>query len=412
VFARSHHRGFPVVEAGGLVGMITETDLTRASQQQRVGAVLIQDLMTTQLITIHPTTSLIRVVHLLNEHQISRLPVTVKDKLVGIITRADIIRAESDSAIGETGSDVFSQEPSYVAYQTRGTITGQGRLLVSLSNPQTSELLLRLAMAIAHKRNYELECLQVLQVPRHQRPAETSIDLLQHRELLDHAIRLGQRWQLSIHTQLRLAHDVSQAMLEAIRDEHIDLMLMGWKGQTSTPDRIWGDIVDTMVRRASCDLVLVKLTSKQLPPMPFREASGVSSLMQVLSWRRWLVAIAGGSNTHYVLKLLPSLISLSRDPEVYLCQVFSPHDPIDKTGLEQAANLLQQQFHLNIRVVPVVSDNVAEALVDAAAKTPADVIVLGASQDALLRQVIQGNIPQRVAARSQCNVMMLRKALD
>ena len=49
-----------------------------------------------------PTDSLSHVLYLLNRYQLSRLPVTEEEKLVGIITRADIIRAEADKLGGET----------------------------------------------------------------------------------------------------------------------------------------------------------------------------------------------------------------------------------------------------------------------------------------------------------------------
>lgn len=33
---------------------------------------------------------------------------------------------------------------------------------------------------------------------------------------------------------------------------------MGWKGNTITPGRVFGSVVDTLIRQAPCDVVLVK----------------------------------------------------------------------------------------------------------------------------------------------------------
>jgi len=40
-------------------------------------------------------------------------------------------------------------------------------------------------------------------------------------------------------------------MLETINERHIDLILMGWKGNTITPVGFFGSVVDTLVRQAT-----------------------------------------------------------------------------------------------------------------------------------------------------------------
>ncbi|MEM9769883.1 MAG: chloride channel protein, partial [Cyanobacteria bacterium P01_D01_bin.71] len=104
-FSRSHHRGFPVLSQGKLVGIITQTDLGD-NTQTRSGSLFVQDIMTPNPVTVKPESSLPHVLDLLNRLKVSRLPVTDGNKLVGIITRGDIIRAESERLSGkntETG---------------------------------------------------------------------------------------------------------------------------------------------------------------------------------------------------------------------------------------------------------------------------------------------------------------------
>ena len=170
-FSRSHHRGFPVVDQGKLVGIVTQTDLADLSRRPiDREAVSLVDIMTPQPVTVAPTDPLTHVLYLLNRFKLSRLPVTEGQKLVGIITRADIIRAEADQVTAETRWGPQA-EPSYVVYQTRSPAVGRGRLLVPLSNPHTAPQLLQLAAAIARDRKYELECLNVITIPRGNPPA-------------------------------------------------------------------------------------------------------------------------------------------------------------------------------------------------------------------------------------------------
>ncbi len=106
--------------------------------RQLSGDTPISEIMTPDPVIVEPTASLSNVLYLLDRYQLSRLPVLQGRKLVGIITRADIIRAEADKLNFKTGQIGPRPEPSYVVYQTQSPSTGRGRLLVPLANPQTA----------------------------------------------------------------------------------------------------------------------------------------------------------------------------------------------------------------------------------------------------------------------------------
>ena len=191
-FSRSHHRGFPVVDDSRPVGIVTLTDLDKVAQRQLPSTAVLKDIMTPQPITVSPPDTLSHVLYLLSRYKLSRLPVTDHRKLVGIITRSDILQVESDQLRG--GSDRMGPRaaPSYVVYQTRSPATGRGRLLLPLSNPQTANRMLQIAFAIAQERHYEVECLQVIPVPRHTSPAEATVNTTLSRRLLKQAVKQGE----------------------------------------------------------------------------------------------------------------------------------------------------------------------------------------------------------------------------
>ncbi|MCA1991741.1 MAG: CBS domain-containing protein, partial [Coleofasciculus sp. S288] len=408
-FSRSHHRGFPVVDNGELVGIITQTDLANASQRQLPGDTPLAQIMTPQPITVLPTDPLSQVLYLLNRYQLSRLPVTEGRKLVGIITRADIIRAEADKLSGETDQVGPRPEPSYVIYQTRAPALGKGRLLVPLANPQTAPILLQLAAAIAHKYDYEIECLQVISVPRSQSPAQAKVKTTKSRRLLRQAEKLGRTWEIPVHTQIRASHDTAQAILETIQERHISLILMGWKAEPPTsPDRIFGSVVDTLIRQAPCALVLVKLGHKE---EVHSDGAVVTSCPFPVAWNRWLVPIAGGPNSNYALHLLPALTSHSSAPTIKVTHVFSPSTVLpDTTALEQAAHFLNQKLSVTVDTIPVRSYSVPEAITHLAHAEQCDVVILGASREGLLQQVVNGNIPEAIARGVNSTVILVRSA--
>ncbi|NJL36556.1 MAG: CBS domain-containing protein [Leptolyngbyaceae cyanobacterium SM1_4_3] len=392
-FSRSHHRGFPVVDDGKLVGIVTQSDLADTSRRPSAAQeATLADIMTPQPVSVSPTDPLTHVLYLLNRFKLSRLPVTEGQKLVGIITRADIIRAESDQLNGDRQFGP-QPEPSYMVYQTRSPATGKGRLLVPLSNPQTAPLLLKIAATIARDRDYELECLQVIIVPRSSSPAETAVRTTVSRRLLRQTEQLGRDWQIPIHTQIRVAHDAAQAMLETIKERHIDLILMGWKGTTATPGRVFGSAVDTIVRQASCDVVVIKLN-------------------RAVTFDHWLVPIAGGPNSQKALQLLPALTTLSPSPTVEICQVFNSMDSAEENVLlQQAVDQLTSQVHYPVVACPAWGPSVPEAILNLAVRDACDVIVLGASREGLLQQAIKGNIPEAIARYGDRTIILVRGAI-
>lgn len=111
------YSGLPVTDDHGmLVGILTEGDLLRraelgtarwhphwlnfllgpsrlareytASHAQRVG-----EVMSTDVVTVEETTPLERAVGLMEQHHIKRLPVLRAGRVVGVVSRADLLRA-------------------------------------------------------------------------------------------------------------------------------------------------------------------------------------------------------------------------------------------------------------------------------------------------------------------------------
>jgi chloride channel protein, CIC family len=418
-FARSHHRGFPILDGGILVGILTQSDLAALPSQRWDLSTPLSKMMTRRVITVTPQDSLTSILHLLDRHQVSRLPVIDGRKLVGIITRADIIRCEAERVSSNANFLKPQPTPSYIVYQTRSPATGKGRLLVPLSNPYTADLLLRLAAEIARASDYELECLCAISISHASSPAETPVDIESSRQLLERATAQGKIWGIPVHTQIRVAHDPATTILETIKERHIDLLCMGWQGKTSTPGRIFGNTVDTAIRQAPCPVILVKLgrnlqvISKASSTDEFLTPNAaVEALLRLTQLDRWLVPISGGPNMQYALQLLPALISLSRDPEIYLCQFFDPTNfQPDLHHLNTAANFIQQNLSIPTTIMPLYSDAIVATTIDLAAQKQCDAIVLGASREGLLHQKIQGNIPEAIARGSDCTVIVIREAI-
>lgn len=118
--AQAAYTGLPVVdEQGKLVGIVTEADLLMQlkplelpkmfpflggvvylesprrfeEQLRKATATLVRDVMTKDVVTVTEDTPLQELASIMVEKRINRLPVVDNGRLVGIVTRDDIIRA-------------------------------------------------------------------------------------------------------------------------------------------------------------------------------------------------------------------------------------------------------------------------------------------------------------------------------
>jgi CBS domain-containing protein len=125
--------GLPVVEAGAVVGMLTEGDLLRraetgterrhtrwvellispgrlARDYTNANARKVGEVMSPAVVTVAPEDSIEQIVSQMEQRRIKRVPVVDNGKLVGIVSRANLVRALIRTLSNSTPQGQMSDE--------------------------------------------------------------------------------------------------------------------------------------------------------------------------------------------------------------------------------------------------------------------------------------------------------------
>jgi CBS domain-containing protein len=105
ILKRTGISGVPVIKNKKIVGIITRKDLLRKPEETQLGL-----LMTSKPITIGPEANIREAARLLVSRRIRRLPVVEDNRLVGLLSVADLIHALAQMKIKEEIKDAYTSQ--------------------------------------------------------------------------------------------------------------------------------------------------------------------------------------------------------------------------------------------------------------------------------------------------------------
>jgi CBS domain-containing protein len=93
IMAEANISAVMVTEKDKIVGIFTERDYSRKVELKGLSAknTLVRDLMTEQMLTVTPDTSMDQCMALMKQYRIRHLPVVANDTVVGMVSMRDVV---------------------------------------------------------------------------------------------------------------------------------------------------------------------------------------------------------------------------------------------------------------------------------------------------------------------------------
>ncbi len=262
------------------------------------------------------------------------------------------------------------------------------RILLPIDDFERTELV-DFATLVAQVEGGELTLLHVVEVPE-SLPID-AIDrfyLSEVRWSLGRLRRRAEEAGVAVKARVEVSHRVTEAILDNIRDEDIDLLLVGWKGGLRR-GKILGSNLDRFVQEAPCDVVVFKV-------------AGMKETLErilVMNAPEWHVSHATGYAILLAKKHKASITILS----VVQTDLEAEKESAYSARLAEMCRTHGVPFEERlVRIRNVVDTVVAEA-------AAYDLLVLGASSEWRLTQFAFGPMQDQIARKTAVPTLMVRK---
>ena len=265
---------------------------------------------------------------------------------------------------------------------------GEYRVMVPLANPAHERELITLASAIAKQRGGTVVATHIVTVPDQTAlaaAADRSDEIDESsKHLLDNAREDAETFGVDIETHTILSHKSYEAVFDAARTQAADLVVMGWGPDSHNSPGRAESAVDELTEAVPCDFLI------------FRDRGFDPS--------RILLPTAGGPDSE-LSAAVAKLLRTEFDAEITLLNVDDDREAGEQFLAEWAAdNGLEDAERL------VKSGDVETAIQDAT--DDATLLLIGATEEGLLRRLVSGSLVLDVVDGVDCSVLLAEKHRD
>ena len=271
-------------------------------------------------------------------------------------------------------------------------------VVVPVATHEQARILGRIGAIVAQDNGGEVLALHVIKVPPQLTLGEGRLMLKEGRPFLETVIQQGKAFDVPVHTVLRLGRRVADAVRKTVEENAADLVVLGWPGYTNTAGRMFGSVIDPIVDDPPSDIAIVRYRA-------YRQLRAI------------LVPVGGGPNSRRAVKLALSMARSETNAPVKVTLLHVLPLGAGETGHVRAEQVfrycLEGIDYQPIEKVVLVGQDLPTAVLafakDREKGQPYDLIIIGATNEPLFKNLLVGSIPERIAKEADVTVIVVKR---
>lgn len=277
-------------------------------------------------------------------------------------------------------------------------VSRQYSVVVPVATKAQARILGRIGAILASDNNGEVLALHVVRVPPQLTLGEGRLLLKEGRPLLEAVIQQAKTLNVPVHSVMRLGRNVAEAVRKTVEEKASELIVLGWPGYTNSAGRIFGSVIDPIVDDPPADIAIVRYRA-------YRPLKNI------------LVPVGGGPNSRRAVKMAISMAHSETDVPVIvtLLHVIPTHaGPLGQVRAEQVfREALEGTDYEHIDRQIVAGTDIADTVITFSKgrtlEEAYDLIVIGATNEPLLKNLLVGNLSRRVAKEADVTVIVVKR---
>ena len=295
------------------------------------------------------------------------------------------------------------------------------RILVPIGPNEDRHFVLRMANTLAFALKGEVIPLQVVQVMDPLAIEEGQRIAQERNTLFQWSTRTDEELVVPTHPITRLARSVSEGIIDTAAEEACDLVLLPWPLKTDGPEASMGSVLSRVARNVACDVMVVAYHPDGVSLHPKKRGEDT----QPRPIEKILVPTAGGPNAPLAIQLALLLAGEMNASvgSVYIASAKASQEELElgQERIDQTISAMKEiaaklpvldekpdwMAQIAFEGQVVQADSVVEGIAEAGADY--DLVLMGASEESLIDQVLFGNIPIRVANECPSPVVIVKR---
>lgn len=271
-------------------------------------------------------------------------------------------------------------------------------VVVPVTTFEQARILGQIGAVLARDNGGEVLALHVVRVPPTLTLGEGRHLLREGRQYMETIIQQAKKYDVPVHTVLRLGRNIAESVRKTVYENAAEMVVMGWPGYTNTAGRLFGSVIDPIVDDPPADIAIVRYRA-------FRPLHSI------------LVPVGGGPNSRRAVQLAASMARQELDGpvKITILNVMPPGTgQSGQTRSEQAIReaLIGIDYPL-IEHQIIEGSDIARSILDYASGERCedcyDLIVAGATNEPLFKNLLVGNVMEMVAREAEVTVIVVKR---